>query len=263
MMKRGYVNLGRRGMTKSEARVGRYLRNEEGHGENNDGGNQGGGGSGGESGNNNGGQGFDVNTFWNDPTEGGNQNSNAGGQSQGNQGQGQGQGQEESLGQTIANGISGFKSTGIMTPEIMEQLGNNDFSGINGAVDKAIQGSMQQTLQMTTQIMQAYGEKLIEHVLGMVESKQTTTENFNELYSQIPAAKNPATAPFVKPVYEQALKKTSGNVEKAITMTKQMLSHMASSTGADLGLNVAPMGSDSDFTPPKAKTNWLESLNLA
>ena len=244
----------------NERRLGRFIRDGEGHEQNNTGGEQGGN-KNNESNNNNTGQEFDPSSFWQEPAEESSAPKKTVEGQEGNQAKPGNEDSSNQLGTKLSQQIQGFAAKEVFTAEVVEGINEGDFSKFDANLSKAMQSSMEQNLQMTVQVMQQFGTKMMEAIEAKINSSFTSKENYDELHTQIPSAKNPAVAPIVKSIYDRALVLAKGDKTKAVTMTKNMLNSMASETGKDAGLHVAPVGSESNFGGSGPKTNWLEELN--
>jgi hypothetical protein len=207
----------------------------------------------GESDNNNNGQADPLAAFWNDPEPKPNQQ-NANGNGDGNQNQQP----KNPVAQAIQTQLSGFKVSDVMTPDIMAKLGEGDMAGFNESINGAVRGAVEKSVGMSIQVMQAFGESIFAKVESMIESSQNSTKNNDFLEQSFPSAKNPTIRPVIQSLYDRALTVASGDREKAISLTKQMMKTMAGETAGDIGLNIAPIGPDSE--PARPKVNWLENL---
>lgn len=249
-------------MSPSERAAGRFMRgpDDSGHETNNAGGDPTAN-TNNNSTDNNTGQAFDAAAFWEQPKETPDNNGNQPSNDQSNQSGNQDSSQQ--LGTQLLQRIQGFSAKEVFTDEVVEGINNGDFNKFDQNLSKVMQQSMQQNVEMTVQLMQVFGERMMSAVEERMNSSFTSRENYAELETQIPSAKNPGVAPIVKSIYDRALALTKGDRTKAITMTKNMINNMALATGSDTGLHVAPVGSESNFGNSGPKVNWLEELNKA
>lgn len=267
-MRKGFVNVGRRGWGRNEVRLGRLIRDGEGHteipgaGGNNGtgaGGNSGSGGSA-DSGNNNNGQGFDANSFW----QGQNQNAdgagNPGSASEGESGSGTG-GEGGNFAEQLTSQLNGLSFGGpVLTAEIAQQINEGNFEGFQTALNTSMQTAVRHAMAMNVQILRPVVEQILQQVDGRINNAFGNRDNSNALEQEIPAARNPAVRPMVERVFNQALTNTKGDRALAVKQTKEMLSLMTQTMGGDLGLDVAPRGAGDSGRPSNPATNWLDEL---
>jgi hypothetical protein len=238
------------------------------------GGNNGGGGGGnnGDSGgsgggDNNGGQGFKAEEFWSGPpsgNDGGSENGSSG--TGGNQGAGTqgGEGNQGGggFGDTLTQRLSSLNfGNQVLTPEVLSGLNEGNFDAFHTNLNSTLQSVVRESLGMNVQILKEYGTRLRDQILSEVNGNIEGRDDHAQLIKDFPSAADPRVLPMVQQVYAQALKNTGGDRTKAVTQTKSMLSIIASSTGSDIGLDVAPAG-QGDSRPQRAPVkDWLEELS--
>lgn len=212
----------------------------------------------GESGTNNAGTSFDPEAFWNGPAPEGN-GAPSGESASGNSGESGNQNQQPNVAQQIADQIGGLQFGDVLTPEVTEQINNGDFSGFQKNFAGAGQQIVRQALAMQVQILRPFAEQLMEQMRGEIESRLTNRDDTDTLVKDFPAASNPAVAQTIRPIFDQALKNTKGNRQLAVKQTKEMMKFLATGTAGDLGLDIAPAGTDP--RPQQTQTtNWLDTL---
>lgn len=263
-------------MTPAERRAGRFMRAPDGHtdpittpaGGGNNGGGQGEGNggsaaSGGSDSNNTGDQ-FDPVAFWNGPApaEGaapsGESAGNNGGES-GTNGNGGGGNQGE-FAQQLTQRLNGLTfGDPIFNAEVAEQINEGNYDGVQQRFNAMGQQIVREALAMQVQILRPFAEQLLEQVRGETQQTFNQRDNTESLERLFPAAKNPAMAKTIRPIYDQALKNAGGNREKAVAQTKEMLRFMAGESAQDLNIEIAPRGSG-DRGGPTPNFNWLDEL---
>jgi len=158
----------------------------------------------------------------------------------------------------LVSRIDSLNFDGVFTAEIASQLNEGNFDGANEAIQNNLRKAVKESMVTQVQMMRKFSEGMISQVKQMIGESMKTDKNENALLSSIPAARNPKTAPLVKNIYQQALRKSKGDTTKAINATKQMLATLTSETADELGFDVAPTDPHASRAPKK--TNWLEEL---
>lgn len=244
----------------------RFMFPKEGEQGGTTGGNNGGaaGGNAGESGNtgqesNNTGDQFDAEAFWRGPAPAG--GTGASGESAtGGTGQQQESGTGGDLNTQLTQQLSSMTfGDPIFTAEIAEQVNGGDFSGVQKNMEAAMQQAVRQSLAMNVQILRPFAEQMMNQMREEFGSTLTNRDNQDTLTKDFPAAKDPRVAPAIKQIFDQALKNTGGDRTKAVAQTKSMMALMANVTGGDVGLTVAPQGSE-DSRPAQPVVNWLDEI---
>jgi len=265
-MRKGYVNLGRRGWGKREVMLGRLIRDEEGHGDVGAGANNGDNGTGNsapgansESGTNNNGQGFDAASFWGSQNQGAEGSGNPGSATEGESGSGTGGG--ENFAEQMTNQLSSMSFGGpVLTAEIAQQINEGNFEGFQTALNSSLQTAVRQTMAMNVQILRPLVDQILQQVDGKINGAFGNRDNSTALETEFPAARDPKIRPMVQRVFDQALANTKGNRGDAVKQTKEMLSILTQSMGGDLGLNVAPRGAGDSGRSSDPSINWLDEL---
>ena len=255
------------GMTRNERRLGRFLRDNEGH----PGGLPGGGGdnnanvsgnSGGESGNpgsggDNPGEDFDPTAFWDSPAP--ETNAAPNGESAGTSQSGSGA-DDNSFAQQLTSQLGGLTfGESLMTPEIAAEMNEGNFANFEQRVQTQMRAAVRHALALNVQVLRPFAEQIMSQMRDEMGSTLSGRDDVDTLTRDFPAAKNPQGAPMIKSVFEQALKRTKGNRGLAVAQTKQMLRVMAGATADDLDIDVAPRGAG-DNRPANPTINWLDEL---
>lgn len=168
-------------------------------------------------------------------------------------------GNEENLGAVINTAIKEANFGAFMTPEVMADLADNKFEKFNGAINQALQGSIQKSIELNTQILGKFGDALFAKVAELIDEKSNSKENADFLSKEIPSANDPKLRPVVETIYAQALKINGNNRTKAIATTKAMMRTMAQSSSGDLNLRVVD-ADEADNSPSASPTNWVSEL---
>lgn len=210
---------------------------------------------------NNAGNEFDPASFWNGPApaDGAAPSRESAGNSGGESGTKPGT-QEGGFAQQLTERLNGLTfGDPIFNQEVAEQINEGNYDGVQQRFNAMGQQIVREALAMQVQILRPFAEQLMEQVRN--ETKQTfdTRDNSESLVKLFPAAKNPVMEKTIRPIYEQALKNSGGNREKAVNQTKEMLRFMAGEAAADLNFELAPRGSG-DRGGPTPNFNWLDEL---
>ena len=243
-MKKGFYIHNRRGRRAASRMM---LRDEQGHaggGTNPE--NPGGAGESSESGQNNAGLGFDETTFWQSPSSAGSDAPSGGSAADGATGGGSDSGSNEGLeyGRQFAEKLTKLSFAPVFNADIATQIGEGNLDGVNQAISQLGRDSVQQSVLLSTEIMQAYGKHLIGQVEAMIQQSFGSRDNDSALMAEFPqVASNPAMKPMVEGIFNQAMKHSKNDRAKAIAMTRDMLKFTATGISGELGLNNAPGGS--------------------
>jgi len=144
---------------------------------------------------------------------------------------------------------SGDVSFNLMNDEVLNALGEKKFDVFNNTFSTQMQQFQKQTTSQTVAVMQAFIPAMVNRIMQAVEGKFNSRdtngvlkENFSTQYN------NPATQPVVQAVYNQALRKSNGDVSKATLLTRQIL---------------ATLQNDDEQQPAtKSNVNWNEYAGL-
>lgn len=227
-------------MTSVERQHGRFMRAPDGHegfvpppppqaptGEsgqqtNNQGGNAG------ESGNpppagDNAGQGTPLEGFWNTKPE-----EPATGESVEQQRQ-----ESQAIGGELRGMIDGFAAPPVFTKEVAEQIAEGNFDAANAAIAKSHQAAIQQGVLASAKLIQAVVSKIQADFETRIQTALGNKDSSDFLQQKFPQAKDPALAPLVERVWNQALVNSKGNREQAVTLTRGMLQAMGKEFAPD------------------------------
>lgn len=147
----------------------------------------------------------------------------------------------------------------VFTAEVTEQINSGDFKGVQERIDAQLRTGVRQSLGLMVSILKPFAEQITNQMREEMQSTFTTRDDSSTLESMFPAAKNPAVRPMIESIYNQALKNTKGDRESAVKQTKEMLKFAAGVSAGDLGIDIAPHGSESSGRPATA-INWLDEL---
>lgn len=202
---------------------------------------------------------FDPSTFWDSPTPAPTpapSGESAGGTSPGSGTQPQGGSFAEQLAQQMT-GMSFGESP--INAEIAEEMSQGNFVNFEKRLQAQHQQVVRQALAMQVQILRPFAEQLMIQMRNEFGSTLSQRDDQSQLIKDFPSAANPAIAPMIRSIYDQALVRTNGNRELAVKQTKQMLAHAAGVTAGDLNLEIAPQGAG-DYRPQQPAINWLDEL---
>jgi len=210
---------------------------------------------------NNTGDQFDPLAFWNGPAP--DDVSAPPGESAGNNGGGSDtktDSQKEFQTQ-LAQRLESLSFDNVFDATVAEEINNGNYENVQKRFNAMGQQIVREALAMNIQVLKPFAEQLIEQVRGETNQTFNTRDNKQALETLFPAAKNPAMAKTIQPIYDQALKNAKGDRTKAVAETKQMLRFMAGESATDLNIEVAPRGQgDRGPAVPNSKFNWLDEL---
>jgi len=267
-------------MTPAERAKGHFMRAPDGHpeggggggtdsggGGNNADGNSGGGGTGGQTPNNSGAPEFDPVKFWQDPEpEPASENRSDSRQpDSGSPNDPNNPKPQSEFATQLTQRIEGLKFEDVFTDDVTAAINQGDYKGANAALAENMRAAVKESLGVQVQMLRKFGETMESQIMGKVESmvnqRLTGRDQTDALVKAIPSAASKEVGPAVRAIYEKALDHSKGDVETAISMTKNMLSTLGHKTADDLNLSVAPK--DPNSSPPPQETNWLEELTSA
>lgn len=253
----GFIQL--RGRTPNEIRLGRFIRDPDGHGTGNESGQNGddngdGSNQNGNNGNNqnNNSQTPDFKSFWNPSAGDDDKSTNR--QDNGNNGNPPAnplQAMQERF-NTASFGES------FMTPAMVEEMGKGNFDPFNKGLEAYGRNVMKETVLTLAPVLKQMAEEITSGARGYTDSILGTRDTDSFLRDNIPAARSPETAPMVQEVFKTAMTHTKGNKDEALKMTKQMLAITAKNFAGDDGNDDSGGGGNRQ---PK-KVNWLEELGF-
>jgi hypothetical protein len=255
-------------MTRNERRLGRYIRDAEGHpsgpvagqpnpapSANNPTGNQTDSSGTGTGDANNNGQRPELAAFWESPAAGATGGTPSGdsassgtpaaGQPTNQPGGPQQEGQD--FGRQLAERITALTFQDLFTPEAAAQIAEGNFTGINGGLQNLGRETVRQSIAMNVQLMQRFGEGMIARVQSMIQDSLGGRDNEQTLLEAFPSARDPAARPLIQSVFDQALKHTGGDRVKAVTLARDMLKIVGSTAAADFGLNTPPAAGEDTY----------------
>lgn len=216
--------------------------------------------SGGGDSNNTGGN-FDAAAFWNGPAQG--DDAAPSGESASGNGSESGtpSGDQRSEFATQLQGRLDALTFGdpIFNEAIAGEINEGNYAGVQERFNDFGRAAVRESLSMVVSILRPFSEQLLEQVRGEVGQTFTRRDNTESLHTLFPAAKNPAMAKTIQPIYDQALKNNKGDREAAVAQTKEMLRYMAGESAEDLNLDIAPRG-EGDRRPVNRNFNWLDEL---
>lgn len=197
-------------------------------------------------------------TFWEEP-ESPKGKSPSGGSADSNSGS-SGDEAGSNYGKELMTQLGGLDFGGqVFTPEIAEQIANGDLKGANERFQQQQRMGVQHALVMSAQLMQKYGDSLMTRVKNEIQTALGGEKNTDTLLSNFPAAKNPAIRPMIQGVFDQSMKHTGGNRDKAVAMTKDMLKFMGQAAGAEMDINRAPTNAEDSYNSQSA-TDLVKEL---
>jgi hypothetical protein len=90
-------------------------------------------------------------------------------------------------------------------------------------------------------------QEAIQNALGNRDNNQSLIESF-------PSMRDPAMAPIINGVFQQSLKHSGGDRNKAIAMTRDMLKYMGKTATSDLGIEVPPNSREDSFMTDSSRS---------
>jgi hypothetical protein len=245
--------------TASYGSMRRVMKDPEGdHGSNqqqNNDGNAGDSNGTGGTGENNNGQEFNPEGFWEDPQEQASQNGTPTPTPAPNQQDDPG----KTLGTQLNEGLQALKFDDLFTTDIADQIANGDLKGANERFQTLAREAVKQSVVMNTQVVKAFGQQIMSRVEAMIAEKFGGEKNDAALVAAFPSAKDPAVYKTVKGIFDQSMKHTNGNRDKAVEMTRGMLKFVTTKSSADLGLDTEPPAGRGDTMTDNSR-QLVESL---
>lgn len=207
---------------------------------------------------NNTGNEFDPAAFWNSPASAGD-GAPSGESGAGKQGE-SGTQEPSNFGQELATRLSTLTfGDPVFNDEVAGQINEGNFTGVQDRLNAMGQSIVREALAMQVKILRPFAEQLMEQVRQETNQTFNNRDNVESLERLFPAAKNPAMAKTIQPIYDQALLNAKGDRTKAVEATKEMLRFMAGESAKDLGVEVLPRG-EGGMRSPSPNTNWLDEL---
>lgn len=250
------------GMTANERRLGRFIRDGEGHPagfgggdsgqqQNNGDGNTTAGGNQSQN-QNNSGQQFDPAGFWSDPANQQGQNGSQN-QSQNNEPN------DDEFSSTLINDIRGFAPPTIFDSDIATQIGEGNLEGVNQRMQQYGQNVLQQSMVLMARILQRFEGQIDQRISGAITSNSTQQNDTQLLEKNFPTYSRPEVRPVIQGVFAQSLKHTGGDRNKALEMTRGMLRSMGQLGGEDFGI---PPSNPDDSTSSGPSSLVQELLSM-
>lgn len=179
----------------------------------------------------------DLGTFWAQPQSESGENGQ--GSSTSDSGGGQQQNQGQTAGERFMAQMEAQTFGDVFTDQVLKDLGDGNVQGVNQAIQGVAKTAMKQSVTMSAQLMQLFGQELLGQVKTLIqESIQGHTQTRDDdalLVKEFPSAKDPKVKPVVQQVFNQSLAHTKGNREAAVRLTKDMLKVIATTGGGDFG----------------------------
>lgn len=189
----------------------------------------------------------DLNAFWAQPqTESGDggQSSNSGDSGGGQQQQQQGQ----SAGERFMAQMEAQTFGDVFTDQVLKDLGEGNVQGVNQAIQGVAKTAMKQSVTMSAQLMNLFGQELLSQVKTLIDEKvqghSQTRDDDALLLQNFPSAKDPKVKPVVQQVFNQSLLHTKGNRDAAVRLTKDMLKALGHTATSEFG---TPAPNPDDF----------------
>ncbi len=149
-----------------------------------------------------------------------------------------------------------FGNAAFLTPDVLNKMGENDFTGFNGGLESFGRDVLAQSAQTTSAMLQHVIPAFLQHVTDMVESKFGGRDMSSFLESNLQAAKDPALAPVVRNIFDIAMKQTKGDKNAALAMTRTMLQTVGTGIAKDVDLTLPTSNGNSSSIP----VDWLKEL---
>lgn len=221
---------------------------------NNQGGNSGaGGGSGGNQ--NNSGNGFNAETFWEQPSPAPSPSPNSGSAGSGESGGGQPQNEGNAFAERLTNLKFGDS---VFTPDAIKAMNEGgDPALFNQNMSKFGQQAVRESVVMAAQLMQRNNQMMESRMVELLDERFGRRDAESDLGKSFPSYEKPGMKPMIDGIFAQAMKLSGGNRAKAIEATKEMLRYTHSAAGEDLGLTTPPGGQGDGLG---TQTNWEEEL---
>ena len=177
----------------------------------------------GADGEDNSGQGEGLKGFWNTPAE----------QQPTGESDEQVARESQALGGELRGMIDGFAAPPVFTAEISQQIAEGNFDGANAAIAAANKAAIQASVVANSKLLKSVIERLQSDFEGRIQAALGNKDSTDFLRQTFPQAKDPALAPLVERVWNQALANTKGNREEATRQTRGMLQAMGKEFAPD------------------------------
>jgi hypothetical protein len=136
----------------------------------------------------------------------------------------------QALGAELGGLIKSFKAPEVFTKEIADKIAEGDLGGVNEAMAARDTALMQHQMVVTAKLLGGVIDRLSADFEGRIQRALGNRDSEVTLETHFPLAKDPQMRPMVQRVWDQALKNSKGDKEKAIRLTKGMLSAFGEKT---------------------------------
>jgi hypothetical protein len=144
--------------------------------------------------------------------------------------------QQTALGTELRTAIDGFAPAApVFTKETAEQIAEGNFEGINKIMADAHKQAIQQSILLSSKLMGAVVKRMQADFDSRIQSGFQSKDESTFLQTEFPLAKDPAFAPMVNRVWNQAMTNAKGDRKKATQLTRGMLEAFGSQTAPNLG----------------------------
>ena len=151
--------------------------------------------------------------------------------------------QQQSVGdqsdrQTVDSILDGLPLATQIPTEVTQQLAEGDTSGLGQIMQQNARTAVEQTLMLTGQMLQRMQTQMNDRMEQVINSRLTDHSNREFMDQSLGIAQDPSMKPIVEGIFATALKRSNGNKQQAVDMTKRFLSRVATSAGAETGMSV-------------------------
>ncbi len=140
------------------------------------------------------------------------------------------------FGKSLGTQIAAVKFDPVFTPEIAEQINAGNLEGANAAIAAQGQAAIRQSLVLSAQVMQRYGESILAQVDARIQAKFGNRDNTDTLLASFPSAADPEVRPMIQKVFDRAMMQTKNDRPKAVALAKDMLKLIGSKAAKDFGI---------------------------
>lgn len=149
----------------------------------------------------------------------------------------------------------------VMTPEIMEAVGNGELKTFNDAFKTQIKSSVKETLFLAAKMMAEMQSRMLKKMDSRFADLNEADKADSALIEALPFAADPAIRPIARSVFAQALNNTKGNRPDALKMTRAYFKATMKLSADDLDFSVAPRGEHADsFNEPAEPIDWAADM---
>jgi hypothetical protein len=125
--------------------------------------------------------------------------------------------------------------------------------GANTRIGDMLKQSVQESVAMSAQIVEVFARQMESRVEQMINDRLGGEKNTEALQQAFPSMSDPAMAPVIQGVFNQAMKHTKDRA-KALDMTRDMLKAMGQRGAKDLGFDKPPANPDDNIMTGGAKS---------